>query len=313
MDGRRRPAWSTTSRRASGRQIGPYRVSRRSAAAAWASSMPPATNGSAAWSRSRRCRRSTRAIAGTATGSRREARAAASFTHESIATVYRARRDRRRALHRRPSWCLERRCARSSRAARSRRIVSCRRSSTSLPASSAAHARSIIHRDLKPENVIRRTDGRIKILDFGLARITDPRQCATVTRLTEPGTAPGTPGYMAPEQVTGGAVDGRTDLFAFGVVAWELATGEHPFGSNPALMLARMMEGRPPSLSRQLSQPAARPDHPPLPARLARRALSPRPTSSSPTCARCRRPNCRLCRANPRATVCGGGSSIRRS
>ena len=58
---------------------------------------------------------------------------------------------------------------------------------------------------------------------------------------------------MAPEQVSGGQVDGRTDLFAFGVVAWELATGEHPFGSNPALMLARMMEGRPGTLPRQLS------------------------------------------------------------
>ncbi len=57
---------------------------------------------------------------------------------------------------------------------------------------------------------------------------------------------------MAPEQLSGGEIDARTDLFAFGVVAWELATGEHPFGSNPALMLARMMEGRPATLSRQL-------------------------------------------------------------
>ncbi|HEY7497900.1 MAG TPA: serine/threonine-protein kinase [Vicinamibacterales bacterium] len=116
----------------------------------------------------------------------------------------------------------------------------------------AAHNHGIIHRDLKPENVIRRTDGHIKILDFGLARMNDP-QVPTVTRLTEPGTAPGTPGYMAPEQMSGGDVDARTDLFAFGVLAWELATGEHPFGPNPAVMLARMMEGRPASLTRQLS------------------------------------------------------------
>ncbi len=120
---------------------------------------------------------------------------------------------------------------------------------------SAAHLRGVIHRDLKPENLIRRTDGHIKILDFGLARIDDP-DIQTKTRMTEEGTAPGTPGYMALEQLTGGAVDARTDIFAFGVVAWELATGEHPFGSNAALMLAWMMETRPGTLPRQLSNPA---------------------------------------------------------
>ena len=183
----------------------------------------------------------------------REARAAASFTHESIATVYALEEiDGELFIVSElvPGETLRVELARGPLAPD--RLVSTLVDIAS--GLSAAHARGIIHRDLKPENVIRRTDGRIKILDFGLARITDP-QVPTVTRLTEPGTAPGTPGYMAPEQVTGGAVDGRTDLFAFGVVAWELATGEHPFGSNPALMLARLMEGRPPSLSRQLSQP----------------------------------------------------------
>ena len=71
--------------------------------------------------------------------------------------------------------------------------------------------------------------------------------------------APGTPGYMAPEQLSGNDTDPRTDLFAFGVLAWELASGEHPFGANPALMLARMMEGRPLSHPRQLSMPALDP------------------------------------------------------
>ena len=122
----------------------------------------------------------------------------------------------------------------------------------------AAHERGIVHRDLKPENIIRSTDGQIKILDFGLARSATPRNAPTATRLTEAGTALGTPGYMAPEQLSGGEVDVRTDVFAFGVLAWELATGEHPFGSDAASVLSRMtelMEGRAGGLSRPLPLP----------------------------------------------------------
>jgi hypothetical protein len=110
----------------------------------------------------------------------------------------------------------------------------------------AAHAQGIVHRDLKPENVVRCTDGRVKILDFGLARAVEGTMSPTSTRLTQAGSAPGTPGYMAPEQLAGGTVDPRSDVFAFGVLAAELATGEHPFGSDSAAMLgrmARMLEG----------------------------------------------------------------------
>ena len=118
----------------------------------------------------------------------------------------------------------------------------------------AAHRQGIVHRDLKPENIVRRTDGQIKILDFGLASF-DGTDNRTRTRLTQTGTTLGPPGYMAPEQLSGGPVDARTDLFAFGVLAWELATGEHPFGADPAALLARMtdlMEGRPSTVSRPL-------------------------------------------------------------
>ena len=119
----------------------------------------------------------------------------------------------------------------------------------------AAHERGIVHRDLKPENIIRRDDGQIKVLDFGLAR-SPARGDATVSaRLTAAGSALGTPGYMAPEQLSGGEVDARADIFAFGVLAWELATGEHPFGTDPASVLARMtelIEGRTTGLSRAL-------------------------------------------------------------
>ena len=121
-----------------------------------------------------------------------------------------------------------------------------------------AHAGGIVHRDLKPENVVRRTDGQIKVLDFGLARWEPTPDAPSMTRLTEVGVALGTPGYMSPEQLAGRHADARSDVFAFGVVAWELATGEHPFGTDPGSILARMtelMEGRPTTLSRPLPLP----------------------------------------------------------
>ena len=102
----------------------------------------------------------------------------------------------------------------------------------------AAHERGIVHRDLKPENIIRRDDGQIKVLDFGLAR-SPSRRDATSTQLTEDGVVHGTPGYMSPEQLRGAEVDARADIFAFGVLAWELATGEHPFETDSASILAR--------------------------------------------------------------------------
>jgi serine/threonine protein kinase len=122
----------------------------------------------------------------------------------------------------------------------------------------AAHQQGIVHRDLKPENIIRREDGQIKVLDFGLAQTPSRHNMPVSTRLTEHGVALGTPGYMAPEQLTSGPVDARADIFAFGVVAWELATGEHPFGSDLAGVLARMtelIEGRTTGLSRALPFP----------------------------------------------------------
>ena len=123
----------------------------------------------------------------------------------------------------------------------------------------AAHELGIVHRDLKPENIIRREDGQVKVLDFGLARTPSARRNVSAsTRLTEAGVALGTPGYMAPEQFGGGEVDPRADIFAFGVLAWELATGEHPFGTDMAAILARMselIEGRAAGLSRALPFP----------------------------------------------------------
>jgi serine/threonine protein kinase len=112
----------------------------------------------------------------------------------------------------------------------------------------AAHDAGIVHRDLKPENVIRTPGGDIKILDFGLARFRaiDPAAPA----LTGDGTMLGTPAYMSPEQLRAGAVDHRSDLFALGILIYELVSGVHPFaGSDPASTIARILEREPARLS----------------------------------------------------------------
>ena len=100
--------------------------------------------------------------------------------------------------------------------------------------------RGVVHRDLKPENVIRTPDGSVKVLDFGLASVGGP---SSVTRLTEPGTLLGTPGYISPEQLRGLAADFRSDIFSFGVLLYELAAGVHPFASaDPVSTIARVLE-----------------------------------------------------------------------
>jgi len=111
----------------------------------------------------------------------------------------------------------------------------------------AAHDLGIVHRDLKPENVIRTPAGAIKILDFGLARFQGPAPVhADAPRLTEEGTLLGTPAYMSPEQLRGWDVDCRADIFALGVLLYELGCGVHPFeGSDASSTVARILETEP--------------------------------------------------------------------
>ena len=98
-----------------------------------------------------------------------------------------------------------------------------------------AHEAGIVHRDIKPENVMVRRDGYVKVLDFGVARVhADDHDTPTEAR-TDAGMVLGTVGYMAPEQVRGDVASPAADIFAFGVVLYELVTGRHPFATATAL------------------------------------------------------------------------------
>src|SRR5688572_26809891 len=119
-----------------------------------------------------------------------------------------------------------------------------------LSALDAMHRNSVVHRDLKPSNIFLTPHG-VKLLDFGLATsAADPLSAETLTRLTQPGTVMGTPQYAAPEQLQGGLVDTRTDLFAVGAVLYEMLAGKPPFsGTSPVEVFHAIVYEQPPVLT----------------------------------------------------------------
>ena len=174
---------------------------------------------------------------------RREARAAALLTHPGICTVY-ALEEIDGELYIASEFVDGHTLRDEMTAARRPSAPEVGRTARDLAeALAAAHKSGLVHRDLKPENIMRARDGRLKILDFGLARFDHQTLDPARPGATQPGVMLGTPAYMAPEQINAAAVDARADIFAFGIVMYEYACGVHPFeGSTPLAIVARVLD-----------------------------------------------------------------------
>ncbi|MBM4378619.1 MAG: protein kinase, partial [Deltaproteobacteria bacterium] len=150
----------------------------------------------------------------------------------------------------------------------------------------AIHAAGLVHRDFKPSNVLVGSDGRVRLMDFGLARVAGRREAgegggspaSEDDSVTQLGAAPGTPRYMPPEQMDGGVLDARTDQFAFAVAAWAALTGQPPFpdGQAPSERCAAIRAGPPEEQGRKIPPPLRQ---------ALRRALSAHPGDRFPSLA----------------------------
>ncbi|HKQ79022.1 MAG TPA: protein kinase, partial [Blastocatellia bacterium] len=186
----------------------------------------------------------------------REARAASALNHPNIITIYEIGRIEYR--HFIAAEFVDGQTLRelmSSREIKTKDVIEIAIQTTS--ALSAAHKAGIVHRDIKPENVMRRRDGYVKVLDFGLVKLIEPSETLGRTNAsggdlceTSPGAVLGTVKYMSPEQALGQEVDQRSDLFSFGVMLYEMLTGAPPFkGERSAAILDAIVHHHPLSVT----------------------------------------------------------------
>jgi serine/threonine protein kinase/Flp pilus assembly protein TadD len=178
----------------------------------------------------------------------REAQVLAALNHPNIAAIY-SLENRALVMELVPGQTLAQRLAGGALPVEEALRI-CRQIAEAL---GAAHQKGIIHRDIKPSNIKITPDGRVKVLDFGLAKIAGESQtdagtseAMTLTAMTQAGAILGTPAYMSPEQVRSESVDQRTDIWAFGCVLYELLQGRTPFrGASFAEMIASVLKTEP--------------------------------------------------------------------
>lgn len=182
---------------------------------------------------------------------RREARVLATLSHPNIATVYTVEDDRGELVL--SMELVEGQSLSELMRTGGMAVERLLKIATQIAdAVAAAHDRGITHRDLKPANVIVTVDGRVKVLDFGLAKLAQPSESADMmtgapSNLTSEGHVVGTPSYMSPEQAEGRPLDYRSDIFSLGILLYEMATGELPFkGQSVLSILSSIVRDTPP-------------------------------------------------------------------